>query len=85
MKNTSTPFIGVNELIQERKKEQTKLFTKTRKFGFRVQRYKYDGLCKIAFTHQETGEEHCMQDNFEAIRIFVKQVERDYKLKQLGL
>jgi hypothetical protein len=63
------------------KKERAKLLTKTRSFGFRVQ--KQNG--QIYFGHKETGDEHRVSDDFENIRAFVKQAERDYKLKQLGL
>lgn len=62
-------------------KERAKLFAKTRSLGFRVQ--KDNG--QIYFAHKETGDEHRVSDDFENIRAFIKQIEREQKLKQLGL
>ena len=65
-------------------KRRTQLYTKARKFGYTMQRWKRTGEVLLYFRHNNYDEE-CISDDIECLENFIRVAERNNKLERLGL
>ena len=80
--------MNINEQIRETAKRRAKLFSKARKFGYSMQKYKW-GTTEIEgpvlyFQHKDYAEA-CISDDTKSLEEFIRVAERNYKLETLGL